>query len=218
MGSSQVVGCRTCSKPAAIVQSSGSAGLGYSGESAGSRCRCAPVRTWQAASGPAAPGGASSAGSVTSQMPGTAIGQRVWKRQPVGGSRGLGISPCDEQDARRLGARALVLSAGCEQGPPEAFLTGREFAHLHPEPDQSLHLALPTRDAQRAIDLGWAEWHLHALAGRWPRTIGIVFAPRDLREVDAVELLVRRSCWFASGITMQPGTVPGGRSGDDDWR
>jgi hypothetical protein len=116
------------------------------------------------------------------------------------------------------GARALVLPAGCEQGPPEAFLTGREFAHLHPEPDQSLHLALPTRDAQRAIDLGWAEWHLHALAGRWPRTIGMVFASRDLREVDAVELLVRRSCWFASGITMQPGTVPGGRSGDDDWR
>ena len=40
------------------------------------------------------------------------------------------------------GARALVLAPGEPSGPPEAFLTGREFAHLHPAPDHSLH-AMP---------------------------------------------------------------------------
>lgn len=97
------------------------------------------------------------------------------------------------------GARALVLAPGRRPGPPEAFLVDRELGHLHPPPDASLHLALPTADAERAIELGWAEWHPHAVSGRWPRTIVMAYAPRDLREVDAVELLVRRSVQWASG-------------------
>jgi hypothetical protein len=32
------------------------------------------------------------------------------------------------------GARALVLADGEPTGPSEAFLIGREFAHLHPSP------------------------------------------------------------------------------------
>src|SRR5687767_2504102 len=47
------------------------------------------------------------------------------------------------------GARALTLAAGERAGPPEAFLIGREFAHLHPSPDFSLHAMLPL-DAARA--------------------------------------------------------------------
>ena len=41
------------------------------------------------------------------------------------------------------GARALVLAPGEPAGPPEAFLIDREFAHLHPAPDYSLHAILP---------------------------------------------------------------------------
>src|ERR671927_734261 len=41
------------------------------------------------------------------------------------------------------GARALVLVPDVAAGPPEAFLIGREFAHLHPAPDHSLHAMLP---------------------------------------------------------------------------
>jgi hypothetical protein len=41
------------------------------------------------------------------------------------------------------GARALVLAPGEATGPPEAFLIDREFAHLHPAPDHSLHAMLP---------------------------------------------------------------------------
>lgn len=41
------------------------------------------------------------------------------------------------------GARALVLADSCSTGPDVAFIRGREFAHFHPGPDWSLHLALP---------------------------------------------------------------------------
>jgi hypothetical protein len=34
---------------------------------------------------------------------------------------------------------------------------GREFAHLHPAPDYSLHAMLPTETATDAVEAGWAE-------------------------------------------------------------
>jgi hypothetical protein len=48
------------------------------------------------------------------------------------------------------GARALVLATDVAAGPPEAFLIGREFAHLHPAPDHSLHAMLPVQAAEEA--------------------------------------------------------------------
>jgi len=41
------------------------------------------------------------------------------------------------------GARALWLRDGVAAGPSEAFMMEREFAHLHPGHDQSLHATLP---------------------------------------------------------------------------
>jgi hypothetical protein len=43
----------------------------------------------------------------------------------------------------RSHARALFLPEGVGNGPPEAFQRGREFAHLHPHHDGSLHVTLP---------------------------------------------------------------------------
>src|SRR3954451_12272224 len=63
------------------------------------------------------------------------------------------------------GARALVLAPGEPAGPPEAFLIGREFAHLHPAPDRSLHAMLPLETADEAVAAGWAEPHPVALRG-----------------------------------------------------
>jgi hypothetical protein len=45
-----------------------------------------------------------------------------------------------------------MLAPGEAVGPPEAFLIDREFAHLHPAPDYSLHAMLPLELAQAAID------------------------------------------------------------------
>src|ERR687884_1361410 len=68
------------------------------------------------------------------------------------------------------GARALVLDRALARGPREAFLVGREFAHLHPRSDHSLHLCLPEDLADAACRAGWAELHPVAASGGRPRT------------------------------------------------
>ena len=96
------------------------------------------------------------------------------------------------------GARALVLPPNAAGTRAGAFLVGREFAHLHPGPDFSLHLALPEHEAQRAVDAGWAEWHPLAAAGRVPKTIVMVYAPRDAEELETVWSLLQASHRFAT--------------------
>ena len=95
------------------------------------------------------------------------------------------------------GARALVLAPGEPSGPPEAFLVGREFAHLHPAPDHSLHAMLPLDVAEAAVAAGWAEPHPVALRGLIPRNAVMLYAPRDEAELAIVERLVRASHAFA---------------------
>ena len=96
------------------------------------------------------------------------------------------------------GARALWMAEGAG-GPPEAFMIEREFAHLHPEPDQSLHLMLPPHLATEAIEAGWAEQHPAARRGLIPGNAVMVYAPRDDVEREVVEGLVRASHAFARG-------------------
>jgi hypothetical protein len=95
------------------------------------------------------------------------------------------------------GARALTLADGEPTGPPEAFMIGREFAHLHPSPDRSLHAMLPLDLAERAIDTGWAEPHPVARMGLIPPTAVMLYAPRDEDELTVIERLVRASHAFA---------------------
>ena len=95
------------------------------------------------------------------------------------------------------GARALVLAPGEPAGPPEAFLIGREFAHLHPDPDHSLHAMLPLETADDAVAAGWAEPHPVALRGLIPHNAVMLYAPRDTAELDVIERLVRASHAFA---------------------
>ena len=95
------------------------------------------------------------------------------------------------------GARALVLAPDEPAGPPEAFLIGREFAHLHPAPDHSLHAMLPLDTVAAAVAAGWAEPHPVALRGLIPPTAVMLYAPRDEAELDVVEALLRASHAFA---------------------
>src|SRR3954464_6131549 len=89
------------------------------------------------------------------------------------------------------GARALVLKPDEPAGPPEAFLIDREFAHLHPAPDHSLHAMLPTETVTEAVAAGWAEPHPVALRGLIPPTAVMLYAPRDEEELEAVRAVVR---------------------------
>jgi hypothetical protein len=95
------------------------------------------------------------------------------------------------------GARALVLAASEPTGPPEAFLIGREFAHLHPAPDHSLHAMLPAETVTEAVAAGWAEPHPVARMGLIAPTAVMLYAPRDREELDVIERLVRASHAFA---------------------
>lgn len=97
------------------------------------------------------------------------------------------------------GARALWLRDDVAAGPREAFMIEREFAHLHPGGDQSLHLTLPPDLAETAIDAGWAELHPVARLGLIPATTVMVYAPRDDGELEVVYGLVLASYRYAGG-------------------
>lgn len=97
------------------------------------------------------------------------------------------------------GTRALWLSEEVPSGPREAFMIGREFAHIHPMPDGSLHAALPPEVAGEAIEKGWAEQHPVARMGYIPQNVVMIYAPRDEEEIEVITGLVVESYRYAGG-------------------
>jgi len=102
------------------------------------------------------------------------------------------------------GARALCLVSSAPTGPDSAFMIDREFAHLHPDPDMSLHLTLPPELGEEAVAAGWAELHPVARQGMIPPTAFMVFAPRDDSELEVVRGFVEASHAFARGTATPP--------------
>jgi hypothetical protein len=99
------------------------------------------------------------------------------------------------------GTRALWLREGLASGPQEAFMIGREFAHIHPMPDASLHAALPPEVAQEVLRKGWAEQHPVARMGYIPQNVVMIYAPRDAQEIEVVAGLVDEAYRYASRCT-----------------
>lgn len=98
------------------------------------------------------------------------------------------------------GSRALVLQDGIS-GNQAAFMIGREFAHIHPHPDNgSMHLQIGAQDAQAIIDAGWGEDHYLVTQGRWAKGLVMIFSPRDEAELEIVKTIVQRSYDFAIGV------------------
>jgi hypothetical protein len=97
------------------------------------------------------------------------------------------------------GARALWLRDGKPTGPADAFMIGREFAHIHPGGDHSLHVMLPLDVARAAVERGWAETHPVARLGLIGEGAVMLYAPRDLDELAVVEQLVGVSHRYARG-------------------
>jgi hypothetical protein len=90
------------------------------------------------------------------------------------------------------GARAFHLDRGFAAGPPEAFIVGGEFAHLHPATDGSLHLALPAPLAAAAYERGWGEPHPIA-------AMPMIYGPRDEADLEVVWALLYGSYRYALG-------------------
>ena len=97
------------------------------------------------------------------------------------------------------GARALWLREGVPAGPREAFMIDREFAHLHPAPDFSLHLTLPPAWVDHVLAQSWGELHPMATRGLIPATTVMVYAPRNAEELEVVSRILRVSHNFAGG-------------------
>lgn len=91
------------------------------------------------------------------------------------------------------GSRALLVAPAKPVGPRDAFLIGREFAHVHPVSDGSLHVAVPPSVVSEVLDNGWAEIHPVALRGMIPMNIMMLFGPRDAQELDVIMKIVEGS-------------------------
>ena len=104
----------------------------------------------------------------------------------------------NEQSAISVpGARALVMHHAHECNH-KAFMIGREFAHIHPHPDNgSMHLNLSSEDAREVVRKGWGEDHFLVTQGQFPHGLIMVFSPRSDNELDAVKTIVKRSYEYA---------------------
>jgi hypothetical protein len=99
------------------------------------------------------------------------------------------------------GARALWLPPDIAKGPREAFILSTEFAHIHPSPDGSLHLALPIDLVDEVLSREWGEQHPIAKQGFIPANICMLYAPRNEKEIEMVAGLVGAALDFAKGGT-----------------
>ena len=98
------------------------------------------------------------------------------------------------------GAEALWLHEDGGHGCAEAFMTGNEFAHVHPPYDGSLHMMLPEDLVAEVIEQGWGEIHPLVPTGHMPPTLLMVFGPRNDTELDVVMGLINASYRFARGV------------------
>ena len=100
------------------------------------------------------------------------------------------------------GSRALILR-DVVPGNQAAFMIGREFAHIHPKPDNgSMHLVLPVEAVAEIKKTGWGEDHYLVTQGQWPVGLVMIFSPRDEDELSVVKQIVGRSYEFATNVQL----------------
>jgi phospholipase/carboxylesterase len=88
------------------------------------------------------------------------------------------------------GARGFFLADGA--GPPDAFMVGTEFAHLHPPADGSLHVGLPPDVYGAVRSAGWGVPHplVHTM---------LLYGPRTPDELSVVWRVFLAAYAYASG-------------------
>lgn len=90
------------------------------------------------------------------------------------------------------GARAFHLDEDMAQGPEAAFQCAREFAHIHPPGDGSLHLTLPAAVHSDVRAKRWGE--PHPISGTM-----LLFGPRDDAELETIWQVLLVSYRYAVG-------------------
>lgn len=95
------------------------------------------------------------------------------------------------------GALALVLDDELAAGQGEAFILGREFAHIRA--DGSVHTALAPEWAEEVLRRGWGQIHPLALYGLIQPQSLVFYAPRDDVELDVIVALLQAAYAYACG-------------------
>lgn len=98
------------------------------------------------------------------------------------------------------GARGMWLSDEIILSHPEVIVSGREFAHIHP--DGSLHLPLPYERALEAVEKGWAERHPWADERDGWEGFVMLFTPQSMAELDVTFQLILDSYNFVTGRSI----------------
>jgi phospholipase/carboxylesterase len=99
------------------------------------------------------------------------------------------------------GAIGMWLSDDLQIVHPEAIVSGREFAHIHP--DGSLHAPLPFERALELADKGWGERHPWADEREGWEGLVMIFTPQSEAELEIVFQLIVESYNHITGQTLQ---------------
>ena len=99
------------------------------------------------------------------------------------------------------GARGMWLSDDIALAHPEAIVSGREFAHIHP--DGSLHAPLPYERALEVTEKGWGERHPWADEREGWDGLVMLFTPQSMAELDVIFQLIVESYNHVTGQTVQ---------------
>lgn len=99
------------------------------------------------------------------------------------------------------GARGMWLSDDIPLAHPEAIVSGREFAHIHP--DGSLHAPLPYERALEVAEKGWGERHPWADEREGWDGLVMLFTPQSMAELEIIFQLIVESYNHVTGQTLQ---------------
>ncbi|WP_420632247.1 luciferase family protein [Candidatus Leptofilum sp.] len=99
------------------------------------------------------------------------------------------------------GARGMWLSDDIDLAHPEVIVSGREFAHIHP--DGSLHAPLPYERALEVAEKGWGERHPWADEREGWDGFVMLFTPLNIAELDITFQLIVESYNHVTGQSLQ---------------
>lgn len=98
------------------------------------------------------------------------------------------------------GAKGFWLADELPLAHPEVIVSGREFAHIHP--DGSLHASLHPETARAAVEAGWAVPHPWASQRTGWDGFVMIYSPLSNDDLDVVFRLVRESYSFVTGRAL----------------
>ncbi len=99
------------------------------------------------------------------------------------------------------GARGMWLSDDIALANPGAIVSGREFAHIHP--DGSLHAPLPYERALEVAEKGWGERHPWADEREGWDGLVMLFTPQSMDELAITFRLIVESYTHVTGQAVQ---------------